>query len=268
METANPTFLLISSASAAALLSAVFSYAKTASERKAKVLELENEKLEKLRETITCFIANVDLYFEHAAQEFENAEEIEVTDNYDKIPGINIRYYKKTYLIDKELLNNLWKSCNALRVRLATFGSNEALLEISNTMKIVRKFKDGEPFIRKDVPPISFSKFEGNLIQKIIYFLTYPTSKVISGSNVKLLKIEWEENCEQLLKSLKSTFQIVENRIEKNSNTPDKLEKASNICVKIFIFILFAELIVYFFDYVPKLISSIGSFISFFYQLF
>lgn len=264
MEAANPVFLLISSASAAAFMGAVFSYAKTASEQKTRVLELENDKLEQLREIIIRFIASADLYFEHAVQEFENAEEVDVTDDYDKLPGIVIRYYKKTFMIDKAVLNELWMSYNTVRVRLATFGSDEALDQIDKAIALARTLKNGDAIIRRQVQSFDFNNIKGNFFQRcFLYILYLQPSTLISGVDVGILKINWEETCKMLLKSLKPTFAKIETRLATNSRIPDKLEKVSILCMRIFVVILLAELAIYIMDYIPRFVLSIGSLFRF-----
>lgn len=258
MEASTPTFLLISSASASVLMGAVFAYAKTASERRDRALELDNEKLEKLRGVITDFLASLDLYFEHAAQAFSNADEIEVTKEFDKVPNVEIRYFKKTFSIDKDLLDKLWSSHNEVRVRLATVGRNEKLdIEIERAVELAKTVKTGEVSVRKQVSPIDFQNAPDSFFGRIVYVLFYPQSGIISGADVIAIKRAWSERYKALLKEITPTFWEIDSRLDKNFRVTSKLEAVSTFSLQIFMGILLAELVLYMMDYIPRLIESV-----------
>lgn len=265
MDVANSTFILLSSASAATLMGVLFSYAKSISDRKNKLKENENKTLEELIETIVNFISDVDLFFENLAQEFESAKQIDITDEYDKEYGIKMKYYKKTYSIDRELIKGLWSSYYSVKMKFSRFGKSEYLSDMDEAMKLIRSIKYGEPYIIKEIPTIRFNETSGEFIGRLLFYLSVvPGTKIVSGTDVKESKKEWEKTSESLIKSLKWAFNDIQKRIEKNREITDSFGKISIISVYVFMSILFAEAALYLLDYVPKLLFNIGDLIRYF----
>jgi len=258
-------YLILTAGSISAVLNFVLNYAKNVRDKKNKIIDDEIELFEKFKDNLLNFISSIDFLFEHAIHSYSVAEEIEYGSKYDEILKIDVHYFKKKCIIPIELFQDIYNKYNWLRVNFSIIGDESGVKIVDDILEIVNKMKLNDDVIFQRVPILDIKKVGDNFferfIYRFIYKIMYPIDEKIIKNNIFDKKNEWNRECKFLLTKLKRIFTKIDKAIYKKKNYIGIIERASSLSIYVFLIILFSETIIYLLEYLPRLISTIRSFV-------